>query len=96
MEISPQTDREILLQLNSDVKALKGSFADAIDRLSETIDRFGENMKTMEEEKISVMRKEIDELKAWRQEIKGGYKLVMLFWAFITAGMISIAKFFFK
>jgi len=96
MEIQPQTDREILLQLNSDVKALKGTFTDAVDRLSETIDRFGTNLKVMEDEKISVLRNEVDELKAWRAEIRGGYKLAMLFWAVITAGMIAAAKYFFK
>lgn len=96
MEIQPQTDREILLQLNADVKSLKGTFAEAVDRLSETIDRFGKNLKIMEDEKIAVLSKEVDELKAWRSEIKGGYKLAMLFWAIVTAGMIAAAKYFFK
>lgn len=96
MEIQPQTDREILLQLNSDVKALKGTFTEAVDRLSETIERFGQNMKSMEDEKIAVMRNEIDELKSWRAEIKGGYKLAMLFWAVITAAMIAGAKYLLK
>jgi hypothetical protein len=96
MEIQPQTDREILLQLNSDVKALKGTFKEVVDRLSETIERFGQNLKVMEDEKISVLTKEVEELKAWRSEIRGGYKLAMLFWAVLTAGMIAAAKYFLK
>lgn len=96
MEITPQTEREILLQLNADVKTLKGTFKEAVDRLSDTIDRFGQNLKIMEDEKIAVLTKEVQELKDWRSELRGGYKLAMLFWVFITAAMIAAAKYFLK
>lgn len=79
MALEPQTERELLLQLNSDVKVMKEGFTQSIDRLNETIDEFGETLKVMEEHKLVAIQKEIDELKAWRQELKGGYKLILIF-----------------
>jgi hypothetical protein len=90
------TERELLLQLNNDVKHMRETFSDSVDRLSETIDRFGKSMEKIETEKISVMQLEIDSLKAWRQELKGGYKLAMLFWGLITAGIAGLVAYLFK
>ena len=76
--IEPQTDRELLLQLNGDVRAMKDSFSGSIERLNNTIEKFSESLKVMEEHKLVAIQKEVDELKAWRQELKGGYKLMMI------------------
>ena len=50
----------------------------------------------MEEKKIAVMEKKIDELLSWREQIKGGWKLAMLFWGLAAVGIGLIVKHFMK
>ena len=50
----------------------------------------------MEEKKIAVMEKKIEELLSWREQIKGGWKLAMLFWGVVTIGLIAAIKHFMK
>ena len=79
------TDREILIRLDGQ-----------IERLSESIERLGKSIEDMEEKKIAVMEKKIDELLSWREQIKGGWKLAMLFWGVVTIGLIAAIKHFMK
>ena len=52
MAIEPQTDREILVSLSKDMEQMKSTFAQSIERLSDSIDRFGESLKELDEGKI--------------------------------------------
>jgi len=79
------TDREILIKLDEQIK-----------RLSESIERLGKSIEDMEEKKIAVIEKKIDDLFAWREQIKGGWKLAMLFWGLVTIGLIAAVKHFLK
>lgn len=79
------TDRELLIRLDGQ-----------IERLSESIERLGKNLEDMEEKKLAVMQRDIDDLKSWREQIKGGWKLAMLFWGVVTVGIIAAFKYIFK
>ena len=78
------TDREILIRLDGQ-----------IERLSESIERLGKSIEDMEVKRIEVMEK-INDLFAWREQIKGGWKLAMLFWGLVTIGLIAAVKHFLK
>ena len=79
------TDREILIRLDGQ-----------IERLSESIERLGKSIEDMEVKRIEVMEKKIDELLSWREQIKGGWKLAMLFWGLAAVGIGLIVKHFMK
>jgi len=79
------TDREILIRLDGQ-----------IERLSESIERLGKSIEDMEVKRIEVMEKKINDLFAWREQIKGGWKLAMLFWGLVTIGLIVAVKHFLK
>ncbi len=96
MNIEPKTDRELLLQLNSDVKSMKGEFSGSIERLNDTIEKFADTIKVIEEKKLVAIQKEVDELKSWRQEIKGGYKLAMILGGVVAFVLGLIANKVFK
>lgn len=88
--IEPTTDRELLLQVNSDVTAMRTSFSEAVDRLRESVERLTTSFTRMEEQKITVMQKEIDDIKAWMQELKGGWKLAVIIWV-VSLAVIGMA-----
>lgn len=79
------TDREILIRLDGQ-----------IERLSESIERLGKSIEDMEEKKIAVMEKKIDELLSWREQIKGGWKLAMLFWGIVTLSIVAAIKYYMR
>lgn len=91
-KVEPQTDRELLIQVNSDVQSMKSSFAESIDRLRETIDRLALGFQRMEEQKINVIQRDVDELKSWRQEMKGVWKLTTIIWVVGTAIVVWFLK----
>lgn len=99
MAIEPQTDRELLLQVNSDVKHIKESFTQAIDHLSETVEKFGNAMENMKREEIAFVQKEITNLKEWQMEIKGAYRLMMIIVPVVSsafgAGLVYLLKILF-
>lgn len=98
--IEPQSDREILLQLNGEIQNMKTGFAESIDRLSErlsdAIETFGENVKVIEEKKIGTLQKEIDDLKAWKQEMNGGGKLLKILGAIAAFILGALANKYMK
>ncbi len=79
------TDREILIRLD-----------DQIERLSESIERLGKSIEDIKVKRIEVKEKKINDLFAWREQIKGGWKLAMLFWGLVTIGLIAAVKHFLK
>lgn len=74
--MEPQTEREFILRLEG-----------KIDRLSESIERLAENMQNLDEKKIQVMQTQISELIAWREQIKGGWKLALFIWSALGVAM---------
>lgn len=67
------TDRELIIKLES-----------RIERLSESIDRLGDGLKNMEEKKLSIIEHDIAELKNWKAQINGGWKLAIGVWVVVT------------
>ncbi len=62
----PQNDRELLLDLNQQVK-----------RLSRAIEDFSDKLTIFEEKKIADMEKRVKELEKWQNEWGGVYKCVL-------------------
>ena len=81
----PQTDRELLLQLNQQLKGL----ADSIHEFSKTL-------KYLEDKKIAGLEARIDGIDKWRDQISGGWKLAVAIWVVLTGGAIAIVKAFVK
>lgn len=94
--IPATTEMELLIQVNADVSAMKSDFTAAVDRLRDTVERLATSFNRMEEQKISVMQREIDELKAWKQEIKGGWKLAVVIWTVFIGLIVAAVKYFSK
>jgi len=77
----PQNDRELLLSLNG-----------KLSTLADSIDRFSLVLKDLEEKKIANLEKKITELQDWRQQINGGWKLAVVIWVILTAGVVGTIK----
>lgn len=73
----PQNDRELLLQLN-----------DNVQNLTISINNLGMAIKDLEEKKIKGIERRLDSLEKIWQQISGGWKLVLVLWAILTAGGI--------
>lgn len=97
MEIKPETDRELLLQLNSDVRNMKNEFSNSMDRLIETVGRFERALVHLEDGKINSVIKKQEGFDDWKQQISGGWKVVVIIWIIITTiGVGAIVKLFDK
>lgn len=70
----PQTDRELLLTLNT-----------KIEGLSDAIDRFSVTLKDIEEKKMGKLENRIDELENWQQQVNGGWKSFGILTAILSA-----------
>jgi hypothetical protein len=80
----PQTDRELLLQLNGDIKGLTAS-----------VERLNDILIDMRETEIKELHKKVYDLEKWKSELSGGWKLVAIIWAVITGGIVALVKTFF-
>lgn len=80
----PKTDRELLLQLNGNVR-----------NLADSIEKFSESLEKIEVEKIQALDKRIGSLeKVWLQ-ISGAWRFVLVMWSILTAtGLIGLLKWF--
>lgn len=82
----PQSEREWLIRLSGQ-----------IDNLTRSIDGLGDKMVDIERTQIAALRKEIENLKVWKQQISGGWKAIVAVWVIITAiGLGAIIKLFSK
>lgn len=71
----PQNDRELLLQLN-----------DNVQNLTLSINNLGTAITDLEEKKIKVIEGRLDTLEKIWQQVSGGWKIVLVLWAILTAG----------
>lgn len=83
--MEPVTDREIMIEIKGELKSL-----------SEAIDRFSKSLSEMEDKKIASIQREVDELKTWRQQITGGWKLALAIWVVFTFAFGVAIKYIFK
>lgn len=67
MALEPKTDREAMIELSGDIKSLR-----------ETIERFGKALIHLETKKVDNHEARLDELFLWKNEINGGWKLVLM------------------
>jgi len=82
----PQNDRELLLKLNGNVETLANS-----------INRFGETLKELEENRIGSLDLRMKNLEDKWTQVTGGWKLIGVIWAILTAaGVVGLVKTFFK
>lgn len=79
------TDRELIIKLES-----------RIERLSDSIDRLGEGLRDMEEKKLHSIETDVAELKNWKAQINGGWKLAIGVWVAITFLLSLLLKNFIK
>lgn len=82
---APQNDRELLLQLNQEIKGLALS-----------ITEFSKTLKYLEEKRIAGLEERLDSIDKWRDQISGGWKLAVGIWVVLTGGAIAIVKSFMK
>jgi hypothetical protein len=73
----PQTDRELLLQINAEVKSLKTGLTASVERLNDIL-------SDMKETEIKELNRKINELQQWRSELSGGWKIAMIVWTLVT------------
>jgi len=84
--IEPQTEREIYISLSGEVKSLR-----------ESIERFGNQLLSLENNKFSNHELRIEGLERIEQERKGMWKLVVGIGLFLSIAVSVIAiKIFFK
>ena len=75
---NPETVREVTFMLKGEIEKLRIS----VDSLSATF-------KYWEEKKIAVMEKEIQDLKSWKQQVNGGWKVAAAIW-FVVSGFFFV------
>jgi len=72
----PRTDREWMIKLSSQ-----------IDELSHSIDQLGEKLVNIEEKKVISIEKRLMAIENKIEQIKGGWKLLMVLW--VVFGAVS-------
>lgn len=70
----PKTDRELLLQLNGE-----------IENLAKAIYEFGLTLKELEEKRISGLEKRLVTIENSIEQIKGGWKILVVIWVVLGA-----------
>jgi len=80
----PQTDRELLLQLNGDLRGLR-----------EGVERLNEILIDMRDKDIKILQDKVSAFEKWKSEISGGWKLAIVIWTVITGGIVAAVKAFF-
>lgn len=77
------TDREFMIKLEG-----------KLDRLSEAIERLGDGLSTLETQKIAAIQEDIADLKNWKAQISGGWKLAVVLWIVFTfLGGLAVKNF---
>lgn len=65
-----------------------------LERLSEAIERLGDGLKNLEEKKLTVIEQDLAELKNWKAQINGGWKLAIVLWVVFTfLGGLAVKNF---
>lgn len=77
----PQNDREFLISMKGDIRRL----ADSVDRLVQAVEY-------LEEQKIAAVEKRLAELEAWKQEIAGSWKTIVVICTTIATAIAIIVK----
>lgn len=81
----PQTDREWLIKVSGQ-----------IGTLSENFDHLASKLVEIEEKKIADHEKRLQSIEGLIQQGRGGWKLALILWAFITVAVGWVIKFFTK
>lgn len=79
----PKTDRELLLKLN-----------DKIEYLADAIQGFGQTLKDLEEKRITDLEKRLIKIENKIEQIKGGWKLLVVLWVVLGAAAGWAIKYF--
>lgn len=83
--MEPITDREIMIEIKGELKSL-----------SQAIERFSNALTEIEDKKIAYIQRDLDDIKVWRQQITGGWKLALAIWVVFTFAAGMVIKFLFK
>lgn len=75
----PQSDREWLIKLSSQV-----------ERLSQAIEGFAKTLEEFEEKKLNELEKKVKELEKWQNEWSGVYKFLLIGLTILTIFSIII------
>lgn len=79
----PKTDRELLLKLNGE-----------IENLARAIYQFGQTLKDLEEKRIVDLEKRLIKIENKIEQIKGGWKLLVVLWTVLGAAAGWAIKYF--
>lgn len=61
------TDREVMIQLDSNIKQLRDS-----------IEKFAKSLENLEETRIKELEIRVDKLEKWKNEWSGGLKILLI------------------
>lgn len=79
----PKTDRELLLKLNGE-----------IENLAKAIYQFGVTLKELEEKRISDLEKRLIKIENNIEQIRGGWKILVVLWVILGAAGGWAIKYF--
>lgn len=92
----PQTDRELLLNLNNKVNSIQMVFDGKIDRLTDSINRLNDTFVELEEKRVGHLERRMDAFDEWRSELKGGWKIIAIVFTGTAALVAFIVKYWDK
>lgn len=82
MAIDPETDREILITLDSKV-----------DKLCESIERLAISLEKLETKKVNDLDDRMTKIEKWRNEWGGAY-IILAIAALVTSLVVAVKTFF--
>ena len=77
--MEPETDREFAIEMNGNIRALTAE-----------IKHLAENIKVMDENRISPMETRLTILEKWQNNFDGGWKAVIVILTLLTIVSISL------
>lgn len=77
----PKTDRELLLQLNGDIK-----------NLTHSVEKLTEVLTVIEEKKIGSIDRRLEAIEKWKTELGGAWKLAIIIYTVTTGAIVGLVK----
>lgn len=94
--MQPQTDREILLLINERQENSEKATAEALDRLSKSIEKVIAAMEKMERERLNILEDRLSKVEKWQSKAEGAGWLIKILYPVVGGVVGFFASKYFK
>lgn len=90
--MSELSDKELLIRFEGKLDV----FDTRLSNLSESINKFTDTIKHIDENKISALNARVNDIETWKSKMAGAWVVILFLGGLITAAIIGLFKYFMK